>query len=128
LPHFAAGISIQQLTANARKIRTWVQNGVKKRLPALLRLLILDQSRLRFINPMPPKPDPMKFAVAFLGATKQFAVSRWLINGLDGISSLEFLDYETRKTETRTYPSKEKLTILTLETHTPEGIARVLCQ
>ena len=49
---------------------TWVQYGVKNKLPALLRLLILDQSRLRFKNPIPPKPAPMKFAVAFLGATQ----------------------------------------------------------
>ena len=70
-PHFAAGRRTQQLKANARKMRTCVQNGVRKRLPALLRLPILDQSKLRFKNPIPPNPEPMKLATAFSGATQQ---------------------------------------------------------
>ena len=61
----------QQFTAKAKKMITWVQNGVKKRLPLFPKLDTLDQSRLRFKNPIPPKPAPMKFAVAFLGATQQ---------------------------------------------------------
>lgn len=67
-PNLAAGMITQQLTAYARKRITCVQNGVKKRLPPEE---ILDQSRERFRNPIPPKPLPMKFAVALCGATQQ---------------------------------------------------------
>jgi hypothetical protein len=32
--------------------------------------LMLDQSREKFRKPIPPKPEPMKFATGFLGATQ----------------------------------------------------------
>ncbi len=69
-PHLAAGKSTQQLNANARKIISCVQKGVKNMLPLLLRLDTLDQSSDRFKNPIPPKPEPMKFAVRLCGATQ----------------------------------------------------------
>lgn len=49
---------------------TCVHHGVTNKLPLLLRLLKLDQSNDRFNMPIPPNPEPMKFAVAFLGATQ----------------------------------------------------------
>ena len=61
LPNFAAGMITQQLTAYARNIITWVQKGVRNRLPPED---MLDQSKERFRNPMPPKPLPIKLAVA----------------------------------------------------------------
>lgn len=69
LPHFAAGINTQQLTTNARKTITCVQNGDKKN-PPTFPFEMLDQSRLKFMKPMPPKPAPMKLATAFSGATQ----------------------------------------------------------
>ena len=71
LPHFAAGSSIQQLTTKARKMMTWVHHGVTNKLLELLKLAILDQSSVRFKKPIPPKPEPMKFATLFFGATQQ---------------------------------------------------------
>lgn len=49
---------------------TCVHHGVTNKLPLLLRLLKLDQSNDRFNRPIPPNPEPRKFAVAFLGATQ----------------------------------------------------------
>lgn len=49
---------------------TCVHHGVTNKLLLLLRLLILDQSKVKFNRPIPPKPDPMKFAVALFGATQ----------------------------------------------------------
>jgi len=71
LPHFAQGNKIQQLATNAKKITTCVQYGVRKRLPLLPRLETFAQSRLKFKNPMPPNPAPMKLALGFRGATQQ---------------------------------------------------------
>lgn len=67
LPHFTAGIRTQQFTTKAANIMTCVQYSVRNK---FVLALISDQSRDRFKNPMPPKPEPRKLAVAFSGATQ----------------------------------------------------------
>lgn len=49
---------------------TWVYQGVRNKLPILLRLAMVDQSRDRLRNPIPPSPELMKLADAFRGATQ----------------------------------------------------------
>jgi hypothetical protein len=66
-PHFATGIRIQQLTTKAIKMITWVHHGVRKRSQFLR---IADQSKERFIKPIPPAPLPIKLAIELCGATQ----------------------------------------------------------
>lgn len=70
-PHLARGMRTQQLKAKARKAMTCVYHGVTNKFPIPSILLMFDQSSVRFKNPMPPRPLPMKFATLLFGATQQ---------------------------------------------------------
>ena len=61
----SGGRSTQQLKTKAANSTACVQNGI-----SMICDVIFDQSRERFRKPIPPRPAPMKFAVAFRGATQ----------------------------------------------------------